>query len=123
MIFGLPEKANEDLNGTVNKLLTAIGEKPRIDACRLGKKRLDNKIRPVKVTATSSTVVAQILSKAKLLRNKRGYGEVYLSPDRTPEQRLKQKQLVVELKQLVIDKPGQKHYISGGRIHSVDETN
>ena len=123
MIFGLPETSNEDINGTVNKLLTALGEKPRIDACRLGKKKSDSKPRPIKVTATSTTVVAHILSKAKLLRKLETYDKVYLSPDRTPEQRLKHKQLVIELKQLALEKPGQKHYISGGSIHSVDKTN
>ena len=123
MIFGLPEKSNEDLNETVNKLFTALGEKPRIDACRLGKKKSNNSSRPVKVTATSSMIVAQILSKAKQLRKKVEYERVYLSPDRSPEQRLKHKQLVIELKQLAAAKPGQKHYISGGSIHSVDKTN
>ena len=77
----------------------------------------------MKVTATSTTVVAHILSKAKLLRKLQTYDKVYLSPDRTPEQRLKHKQLVIELKQLAVEKPGQKHYISGGSIHSVDKTN
>ena len=64
-------------------------------------------------------IVAQILSKAKQLKKKEEYERVYLSPDRSPEQRLQQKQLISELKQLVINNPGQKHYISGGKIHSV----
>ena len=121
MIFGLPEKSNEDLNSSVNTLFNALGEKPRIDACRLGKKRTDSKFRPVKVTATNSTVVAHILSKAKLLRKKSAYDKVYISPDRSPEQRLKQKQLVIELKQLAVSNPGQRHFISGGKIHSKDK--
>ena len=62
MIFGLPEENSEDLNATVSKIFTEIGDRPRIDACRLGKKIPANSARPAKVTATSSAVVAQILS-------------------------------------------------------------
>lgn len=122
MIFGLPDEPNEDINGSVSQLLLVIGEKPRVDACRIGKKKLDNSSRPVKVTAASSTVIAQILSKAKKLKKQTKYENVYLSPDRSPEQRLKQKQLVLDLKQLAVEKPGQKHFISNGKICSVDKT-
>ena len=122
MVFGLPEKSNEDIKAAVGELFTAIGEKPKIDACRLGKKKPDNAVRPVKVTATSSTVITQILSKAKQLRKKNTFENVCLSPDRSPEQRLKQKQLVTELKRLVVEKPEQKHFISGGKINSADKT-
>ena len=71
--------------------------------------------------ATSSTVVAQIMLKAKQLRKKDTYEKVYLIPDLSPEQRLKQKQLVTKLKRLIVEKPQQKHFISGGKINSVDK--
>lgn len=122
MIFGLPDEPNEDLDGAVNQLFTAIGEKPRVDACRLGRKKSDKIVRPVKVTAASSTVVEQILSKAKKLKEQERYKDVYMSPDRSPEQRLKQKQLVAQLKQLAVDKPGQRHFIRNGKIFSEDKT-
>ncbi|KAL5269477.1 hypothetical protein ACHWQZ_G003086 [Mnemiopsis leidyi] len=122
MVFGLPKQNSEGLNATIKKIFTEIGKRPRIGACRLGKKIPANSARPIKVTARSSTVVAQILSKAKQLKNVEAYRKVYLSPDRSSQQRLKQKQLVIELKRLSVEKPGQKHFICGGRINSVDKT-
>ena len=91
-----------------------------MEAARLGKGNMDGKIRPVKVTLRSSAAVSQILLKAKQLKNSAKYRSVYISPDRTPEQRLQHKKLVIEMKGKCKDLPGQKHFIRGGTVCSID---
>ena len=59
MIFGLPEQDNEELSTVVSEVFSSIGEKPRIEAGRVGKQKHGNAMRPVKVTAASSTIVNQ----------------------------------------------------------------
>ena len=68
LIFGLPEQAEEQLESVVGEVFLAIGEKPRVEACRLGKRTPGKKTRPVKVTAASSTVVNHVLTKCRDLR-------------------------------------------------------
>ena len=63
MIFGLSEQDNEELITVVSEVFLAIGEKSRIEACRFGKRKPDKAVRPVKVTAASSTIGNQIVGK------------------------------------------------------------
>ncbi len=63
-VFGLPEeeKGEQQLISKISDLLQDIGEKPRIQACRIGAvSKNAGKIRPVKVTLTSAVSVGQIL--------------------------------------------------------------
>ena len=50
--------------------------------------------RPVKVTAASSTVVTQIIAKSENLWQSEKFQSVLIIPDRSPEQRIKQRELV-----------------------------
>ena len=101
----------------------ALGEKPRAEAYRLGKKKTDKSTRPVKVNVANSTVVSQILSKARKLRKVSGFESVFVCPDRSIEQRAKQKLLVTDLKRLVKEQIDKKHFIKNGEIMSVDKKN
>ena len=122
MVFGLPEEENQDLCDQVAAVFQEIGEKPRIEATRLGKEKKDSgKARPVKVTLNSSTTVSQILVKAKQLKLSEKHGTVYISPDRSPVQRAQHRQLVMEMKAKSMEEPGRRHYIKGGTICSVDK--
>ena len=58
----------------------------------------------------------QILSKAKRLREVEGYKTVYLSPNRTPEERVTRQKLVAELKQKRIGDPNSRYFIRKGEI-------
>ncbi len=120
MIFNLPENDNEDLNSLVGDLFQSIEEKPRVEACRLGSGGGKSKrtVRPVRVTVASSTIVGQILSKARHLKQVNGYKTVFLSPDRSPEQRVAQRELVQNLKQLIKEEPDKVHYLKNGKIIS-----
>ena len=69
IIFGLPEEVDEKLCEKVSSVFEDIGEKPRVETCRLGKQKsnIQGNARPVKVTLSSPTTVYQILTKAKTL--------------------------------------------------------
>ena len=121
MIFNLPEQEGEEINTVVAGVFKAIGEKPRVEACRIGKKKSTNSVRPVKVTFSNSTVVTQILSKTKNLRKVNDLKSVFVCPDRSAEQRAKQKLLVTDLKRLAREQSDKKHFIRNGEIVSVDK--
>ena len=120
MIFNLPEQENEEINAVVAGVFKSIGEKPRVEASRLGK-RSKKSIRPVKVTVTNSAVVSQILYKARNLRKINEFKSVFVCPDRSIEQRAKQKLLVTDLKRLTREQTDKKHFIKNGKILTVDK--
>ena len=119
MIFGLPEVPDEELNSAVRELFQAIGEKPRVEACRLGRSKSDKTVRPIKATFASSTVVDHILSKTKKLKQVEKLRSVYVSPDRSLEQRIKQRELIKDLRSRSIADPDNRYFIKGGTICSV----
>ena len=122
MVFGLSEKDDEDICDSVGKVFEQLGEKPRLEARRLGIKRTNSTPRPVKVTLSSAANVQQILGKSRKLRTSQ-YDAVYLTPDRTAEQRAEHRQLVEQLKKKGEDQPGRHHYIKGGQIYSTELKN
>ena len=121
-IYGLEEDNEEQIFDTVSSLFEELGEKPRVDACRIGKSGNVAVPRPVKVVLTSSTVVRQILVKAKGLRRVERFKKVYICPDRSAEERQARKALVVDLKQRIANEPNRRHYIKGDQIVSEEKT-
>ena len=122
VIFGLEEKSGEKLGERVNELLgkLELGEKPRFTARRVGEVRQGATKRPVKVSLRSSQIARKILAKSPKLRDVENYNEVYVSPDRTLEQRTIQRELVAELKRRRTEEPLKRHFIRGGRVESLD---
>ena len=120
MIFGLQEGEDEKLSEKVTDLLQTIGEKPRFDACRIGAKVVGGRARAVKVTFSCPAIISQILRKARDLKDSEHYSSVFVSKDMTKEERNKQRQLIVKLKELRKQQPKLKHYISGGKVLSVE---
>ena len=118
MVFGLSEENDEDICASVGKVFEQLGEKPKIEARRLGS-RASSTPRPVKVVLTSAATVQQILSKSRKLRDSQ-YKSVFLTPDRTAEQRAEHRQLVLQLKKKGVDEPARHHYIIGGQICSTE---
>ena len=122
MVFNLPEADNEDVHGSVGEVFEELGEKPKLEAVRLGTK-MESKVRPVKVTLSSASVVQQILSKSRKLRVTDKFKSVYLSADRSVEERSRRRELVVQLKEKKEAEPTKRHYIKGDEILSVDLKN
>ena len=122
MVFGLSEDENERLDEKVTEIFEQLGEKPRIESRRLGKKKSSSDIRPVKVLLSSSNAVQQILANSRKLRRTDKFKDVFLSPDRTPDQRIKHKELVNLLKEKLSQEPQMRHFIRAGQICSVEKS-
>ena len=120
MVFGLCEEQNEDICTKVSDVLESLGEKPRIEACRIGKKSPSATIRPVKVSLSSSSIVQQILKNSSKLSGTEKYKRVFLAPDRTAEERAHRKELVLELKRRAEVEKDKKLFIRGGKICSLE---
>ena len=123
VIFGLAEEDGEQITETVAEVFEALGEKPTVEACRIGRKKskTDAASRPVKVTVSSSLMVSQILIKARKLRLTDKFKSVFVSPDRSMEQRETHRNLVKELKEKASSNPSKRFYIKGGEICSYEK--
>ena len=123
MIFGLPEETDEKLTDKVADVFSAIGEKPRVEATRLGKVNVNRERgRAVKVTLSSSAAVHQILIKARKLKTSENYGKVFICPDLSQEQRTERRQLVQEQKRRAEETPNRRHFIRSGQVHNVERS-
>ena len=124
VIYGLPEKQDEVLEDRVLEVLEHVDEKPRIvSCCRMGRNVSDGgpAVKPIKLTLSGSDHVRQVLSKARRLREVEGYDSVYISPDRSAEQRAAFKKLVLAVKQKRQLEPGRVHVIRNNKIVSSDK--
>ena len=65
LIFGLKETDEEKLSDKVDVIFQQIGENPRYEAVRVGRKSTE-KTRPVKVSLGNCSTVHQILVKLKI---------------------------------------------------------
>lgn len=119
MVFGLCEEVNEEINTKVAEVLESLGEKPRVEACRIGKKS-PSAARPVKVSFSSSSIVQQILKKSSKLCGTERFKRVFLAPDRTAEERAQRKELVLELKRRAGIEKDKKLFIREGKICSLE---
>lgn len=114
IIFGLHEETNENLSRKVSDVFQSLGQKPHFEATRFGK---DQDNRPIRVKFDRSDTVYEVLRTAKNLKLTTSYKQtVYLSADRTPDQRVAQKKLVEELKEKVRENPEQHYVIKGGKV-------
>ena len=78
-------------------------------------------IKPIKFTLSGSDHVRRVLSKARKLREVEGYDSVYISPDRSAEQRAAFRKLVLEVKQKRNLEPGRVHFIRNNKIVSSEK--
>ena len=80
-------------------------------------------MRLIKVTfASLQTVVDHILSKTKkLIKQVEKFKSVYVSPDRSLEQRIRQRELIKDLRSRSIADPDNKYFIKGGTICTISK--
>ena len=122
IIYGAEEADQEMLSDKVSEILLEIGEKPTVrDCCRVGLRK-GTTPRPVKFSLSSSDLVNQVLRKARLLRTKEGFQSVYISPDRTVEERRAYKRLIEELKKKRQAEPDKFYIIRNNKIVSTAES-
>ena len=117
MIFGLEEAADEDIHSTVKEVFMSIEEKPFFKAERIGKQHSSVISRPVKVVLDSSNTLTNLLRKSKELKTTT-FKNVYLTPDRTLEQRVEHRKLVAELREKAREMPNEHHFIRNGAVCS-----
>ena len=123
MVFGLAEGNKENLSDKISAVFQDIGEKPRFEAYRLGalgSGEDKKKIRPVKVTVSSSMIASQILSKSRKLKKTVDHASVFICPDRSPDQRAKHRELILEMRAREKAEPTKKFFIKRGAVFSVD---
>ena len=122
MIFGLSEENQQDLELRITEVFQELDEKPRIvEAERLGRPS-EEKVRPVKVTLSASSAVRGLVGKGYRLAKSSRFRKVYLSPDRTKDERNRRKGLVEDLKQKKKSEPGLYHRIMDGSVVSSKRT-
>ena len=122
VIYGLKEDTGEHLSEKVSSIFEALGEKPRVEVCRIGRETTEQVTRPVKVVFSNSTCSRQILSKSKNLRQVVPFKSVYVCPDRSLEERQIHRQLVLDLKKKKEEEPGHRHFIRNGKLCSEERT-
>ena len=118
LVFGLPDDEEEQLEERISEVLETVGQKPKIEVERLGKKKTSTSTRPVKVRLSSSLIVHQILDNARKLRLSAKFKTVFLSPDRSIEERKVRKELITDMKAKALAEPDKKFYIKEGQIYS-----
>ena len=121
IIFGVKEEEEEAVDGKVIEVLAQLDEKPRIsNCCRVGRSKVGAR-RPIKFTVGSDDLAYQILGKAAQLKKVDGYHSIYISPDRTVEQQLAYRSLVIEVKKKREEEPNRIHFIRNYKVLSAEK--
>ena len=119
MVFGLSECENETesmLKGEMENVLAELGEKPTIEAKRVGLKR-GGRERPVIVKLQSREMLLGLLQKAKQLKQTESYCSVYLARDMSFAERNERRELHQTLKELRDSNPGSQFRVRRGVIN------
>ncbi|KAL5268986.1 hypothetical protein ACHWQZ_G002719 [Mnemiopsis leidyi] len=119
VLFGVTEESEDRVTSVVTKVLEQMNEKPQVMQCRRIGKPNAAATRPIIFSVRSSDVAHQILKKAKLLRDIEGYKTVYISPNRTQEERVARQKLVCKLKEKRKGDPNSRYFIRKDEIVQV----
>ena len=113
MVFGLSEEKTEDLDCKITALFGESEEKP-------GLRQLELELIPLtragQSQSLSETVHRLLINKAKKLKTTTTYKRVYISPDRSPEEREKHRLLVAEMRRQAEEDPDSHYYLCCGYI-------
>jgi len=122
VVFGVDEEAGECVTTKVSTILEQLEEKPRIMGCRRIGQRVtgESKKRPIIFSVKSTDIVYQILKKAKRLKDIEDFKTVYISPNRTLDERISRQKLVNELKERRLGDPTGHYFIRKGEIVKAD---
>ena len=118
------EWGEEGLHGVVKSVHEAAvsdGSLPAVvDVYRLGDKAA-NKIRPIKVELKSSSDVDIILRGAHKMKQYSDLKSVYVSPDKTKEQRAIHSKLVLKMKEMIKKDSSKNYFIKDSKVNCVDK--
>eukprot|EP00116_Pleurobrachia_bachei_P004670 sb/3464932/ len=113
-----PETAKVDQE-CAEEIVDILNEKFKLsDVKRIGVKS-SGKTRPIVAKLSSRENVVTLLRKANELRESENFSDIYLSPDRTFEERAERKRTVEIFKKLKVDNPTKQYVIRRGVIECV----
>ena len=130
IIFGAPEEleCEEQEMSELSLVGDILGfmrfkERPNITNIeRVGVKKFDSTRRPIKVTMRDPEIVREMLSRAKVLKSvdvegyNFNYNKLYLSPDRSQDERISRQKLVQEMKERIKKDSSKKYYIRNNKV-------
>ena len=117
ILFGVKESVDEEVESAVTQVFANIGEKPQISEClRLGKKSVDGPPRPIKVCLRSSETAFQLKLSGRRLNDDPETKRVFISPDRSREEREMRRGLVKEMREKMRSDSSQEPTGSGFSI-------
>ena len=130
IIFGAEEELEcEEEEMTDKELVKEIfsivkgGDERSIIKCeRVGVKKSTDAKRPIKVTLKDAKSVREVLSRSKILKSFQStdynfeFCKIFLSPDRSLEERISRQNLVKEMKDSIKKDPNKKYYIRNNRV-------
>ena len=130
IIFGAPEEleCEEQEMSELSLVGDILGfmkfkERPNITNIeRVGVKKSDSTRRPIKVTMRDPEIVREMLSRAKVLKSvdvegyNFNYNKLYLSPDRSQDERISRQKLVQEMKERIKKDSSKKYYIRNNEV-------
>ena len=100
---------------------------PDIEQCsRVGVKKSSGAGRPIKVTLRSPDAVREVLSRAKRLKSiialnySFKFNRLFLSPDRTEEERKARKKPVQEMRTRILEDSNKRYFIKEGKVMAED---
>ena len=116
------EMTDKELVQEIFSIVKGGDEKSIVKCERVGVKKSADAKRPIKVTLKDSESVREVLNKSKVLKSfpSTGYNfelcKLFLSPDRSLEERIRRQNLVKEMKDLIKKDPEKKYYIRNNRV-------
>ena len=116
ILYGLPETTDSSDIDQVKDIFQHLEEAPVLSGVeRLGR-RTEERVRPVRVVLRSRDIARTVLGKSARLRESELYKTVYISPDRTFEERDERRELVKVLKEKREREPEKEWRIKSGSV-------
>ena len=121
MVYGLVENADSSDTDKLKELFQHLDEAPVLsEVSRLGR-RSDERERPVRVVLRSRETARTILGKSAQLKDSVDFKSVFISPDRTEEERTERRDLVARLREKRKQEPEKVFRIRRGSIVEISE--
>ena len=122
IVFEVDEDQNESPEEKITAILDKLDEKPQLSGCaRIGQFK-PGRVRPLNLRVRNQDTVYQILRKATTLRNLEDCRKVFISPDRTLEERVSRRKLVDQLREKRVADPNNNYVIRKGEIVCFEKT-
>ena len=116
IIFGKQELKEENSVKVAEQILESINQKPKImTATRFGNTQ-PGKIRPIRVTFNRSETVHEVIKSSKLLKTTQEFRDVYISFDKSAEERKRHNELVKSLREKITEEPNKHWYIKSNQV-------